>query len=92
MDTDSFLLKFIGNDILDDVAKEPLAKFMDLMDLFNFILFIYFMDLFNFDINHALYNVENKGKFGLFKSETGYIPITESICLQPKCYSVCIIR
>ena len=73
MDTDSFLLNFDGIDILDEVAKGPLANYMDLS---------------NFDVNHPSYNNANKGKLGLLKSETGSIPLKEAICLQPKCYSI----
>ena len=75
MDTDRFLLKFKGIDIFDEVAKGPLARFMDLS---------------NFDINHLSNNVADKGKLGILKSETGYIPIKKSICLQSNCYSVAI--
>ena len=45
------------------------------------------MDLSNFPTDHHLYNEENKGKVGLLKSETGDNPISEVICLAPKCYS-----
>ena len=66
-------MKFNGIDILDEFARELLAKFMDLS---------------NFGINHASYDVANKDKLELFKSEAGSLLIKEFICLQPKCYSV----
>ena len=72
LDTDSFRLKCNGIDLFDEVAKGPLAKFRDLS---------------NCDINHASYNVANKDKLGLLKSETGSIPMQETICLKLKCYS-----
>ena len=46
------------------------------------------MDLSNFPTDHHLYSEENKGKLGLLKSETDDNPISEVICLAPKCYSV----
>ena len=73
MDTDSFQLNFKGINIRDKSAKDPLAKYMDLS---------------NFNINHPLYNIANKSKLGLLKSETGSITIKEAICLHPKCHSV----
>ena len=66
MDTDSFLSNLNGIEIFDGVAIGPLAKFMDLN---------------NFDMNHASYNVANRGILELFKSETGSFPIKDSICL-----------
>ena len=60
---DSFLLKFKGIGIFDEFSKGPLAKFIDLS---------------NFDMNNPSYNVTNKDKLGLLKSETGSIPIKES--------------
>ena len=50
IDTDSFLFKFKGIDIFDEVVKRPPAEFMDLR---------------NFDINHPSHSVANKGKLGL---------------------------
>ena len=60
MDTDSFLLRCIGIDIFDEAPKGPLTNFMVLSNL---------------NINHASYNVAINGELGLFKSETGSIPI-----------------
>ena len=60
MDTDSFLLYFKCIDILYEVAKGPLAKFMALI---------------NFDLNYPSYNIANKSKLGLLKSETSSILI-----------------
>ena len=77
MNTDSFLLKFDGIGIFDEVWKGPLAKFM---------LVTFYIS--NFNINHGSYYVANKDKLGLFKSETGSIKIKYSICLQPKFYTV----
>ena len=41
-----------------------------------------YKNLSNFNTNHPSYNIANKGKLGLLKSETGSIPIKEAICLH----------
>ena len=73
MDTDSFLLEFKDIDVYDELSKKPLC------DIF---------DTSNFDVNHKLSSVENKGKLGLLKSETAEKALKEVICLSPKCYSI----
>ena len=73
MDTDSFLLEFKNIDVYNEISKGPLKAIMDTS---------------NFPTNHELFNEENKGKLGYLKSETGSIPIRESISLSAKCYSV----
>ena len=72
-DTDSFLLKFDGLDVYHEMTKKPLCDYIDRS---------------NFDINHPLFNDENKGKLGFLKSETGGKPIKECVCLAPKTYSI----
>ena len=73
MDTDSFLLDFKNVDVYKEMQSGALKEHMDLS---------------NFPTDHHLYSEENKGKLGYLKSETADNPISEVICLAPKCYSV----
>ena len=73
MDTDSFLLDFKNVDVYKEMQNGALKEHMDLS---------------NFPTSNPLYSEQNKGKLGLLKSETGDNPISEVICLAPKCYSV----
>ena len=72
-DTDSLLLCFDGLDVLEELGKLPLSMYADTS---------------NFHVDHPLHSEENKGKLGYLKSETGSIPLKESICLACKCYSL----
>ena len=60
-------------DVYKQIKEGPLSEYMDTS---------------NFDVNHECYSEKNKGKLGLLKSETGGIPIKETIYLSPKCYSI----
>ena len=73
MDADSFLLDFKN---VDEYIKMQIGALKEHMDLSNFLT------------AHHLYSDEKKGKLGLLKSETGDNPISEVICLTPKCYCV----
>jgi len=46
------------------------------------------MDTSNFHPDSPLYSLDNKGKFGLFKSEVGDRIVREIIALSPKVYSL----
>ena len=72
-DTDSLILSFDGVDIMKEMNKTSLFDYMDTS---------------NFDKDHQLYSIRNKSKLGYLKSETGSVPLQESICLQSKCYSL----
>ena len=73
MDTDSFLLDFKNVDVYKEMQSGALKEHMDLS---------------NFPTSNPLYSEQNKGKLGFLKSETSDNPISEVICLAPKCYSV----
>ena len=73
MDTDGLLLDFKNIDVYKEMQNGALKEHIDLS---------------NFPTDHHLYSEENKGKLGLLKSETADNPISEVICLSPKCYSV----
>ena len=73
MDTDSFLFDLKKFDVYKELQNGALKGHMDLS---------------NSQTAHHLYCKENKGKLGLFKSETSDNPISEVICLAPKRYSI----
>ena len=74
-DTDSYVIALYVDDIDAEYGKYPLKDYMDTS---------------NFDKNHPLYSVTNKGKLGLLKSESGSKIIKEFCGLKPKMYSILI--
>jgi len=73
MDTDSLFLRFRKYDALTEMGKFPLKPHMDRS---------------NFDKNHPLYDVSNKGMLGKWKSEVGSNTIKNACFLAPKLYSI----